>query len=110
MNRELFIDSYIERIEKKFSLNRDFAFEILAITTILDQSFDEVFQNISTIVNGNGKHDGGMDGICIDEDENECTMHVFQIKNSKGLGDNALSKYNVPTKTNQLKTDYNSKR
>ncbi len=93
MNRNLFIDSYIERIEKKFLLNRDFAFEILAITALLDQSFDEVFQNISTIVNGNGEHDGGMDGIYIDEDEDECTMHVFQIKNSKGLGDNALSKF-----------------
>jgi hypothetical protein len=93
MNKELFINGYIERIENKFSLRKDFAFEILAITALLDQSFDEVFQNISTIVDGNGEHDGGMDGIYIDEDENECTMHVFQIKNSKGLGDNVLSKF-----------------
>lgn len=34
-----------------------------------------------------------MDGIYIDEDENECTMHVFQMKNGKGLGDNVLSKF-----------------
>lgn len=93
MNKELFIDSYINRIEKKFSIRKDFAFEILAITALLDQSFDEVYQNISTIVNGNGEHDGGMDGIYIDEDENECTMHVFQMKNGKGLGDNVLSKF-----------------
>lgn len=93
MNKELFIDSYINRIEKKFSLRKDFAFEILAITALLDQSFDEIYQNISTIVNGNGEHDGGMDGIYIDEDDNECTMHVFQMKNGKGLGDNVLSKF-----------------
>lgn len=93
MNKELFIDSYLKRIEEKFSLKKDFAFEILAITALLDQSFDEVYQNISTLVNGNGEHDGGMDGIFIDEDENECTMHVFQMKNGKGLGDNVLSKF-----------------
>ena len=93
MNQELFIDSYLKRIEKKFSIKKDFAFEILAITALLDQSFDEVYQNISTLVNGNGEHDGGMDGIFIDEDDNECTMHVFQMKNGKGLGDNILSKF-----------------
>lgn len=114
MNKELFINSYIERIEKKFLLRKDFAFEILAITTLLDQSFDEVFQNISTIVNGNGEHDAGMDGIYIDEDENECTMHVFQIKNSKGLGDNALSKFindyrNIFAYGNSLNIPLNSK-
>lgn len=114
MNKELFINGYIERIEKKFSLRKDFAFEIFAITTLLDQSFDEVFQNISTIVNGNGEHDGGMDGIYIDEDENECTMHVFQIKNSKGLGDNVLSKFindyrNIFAYGNSLNIPLNSK-
>lgn len=114
MNKELFINGYIERIEKKFSLSKDFAFEILAIATLLDQSFDEVFQNISTIVNGNGEHDGGMDGIYIDEDENEYTMHVFQIKNSKGLGDNVLSKFindyrNIFAYGNSLNIPLNSK-
>ena len=93
MNQKLFIDSYRSRIEKKFSLRNDFAFEILAITALLDQSFDEVYQNISTLVNGQGEHDGGMDGIFIDEDDSECTMHVFQIKNGRGLGDNILSKF-----------------
>lgn len=93
MNKELFINGYLDRIEKKFSLSRNFAFEILAITALLDQSFDEAFQNISTIINGNGEHDGGIDGIYIDEDDNECTMHVFQMKNGKGLGDNILSKF-----------------
>jgi len=93
MNKELFINGYLNRIEKKFSLKKNFAFEILAITALLDQSFDEVHQNISTLVNGNGGHDGGIDGIYIDEDDNECTMHVFQMKNGKGLGDNVLSKF-----------------
>ncbi len=114
MNKELFINGYIKRIEKKFSLSRDFAFEILAITTLLDQSFDEVFYNVSTIINGNGEHDGGIDGVYIDEDENECTMHVFQIKNSKGLGDNTLSKFindyrNIFAYGNSLNIPLNSK-
>jgi len=114
MNRELFISGYIERIKQKFSLHKDFAFEILAITALLDQSFDEVFENISTIVNGNGQHDGGMDGIYIDEDENECTMHIFQIKKSKGLGDNVLSKFinnyrNIFSYGNSLNIPLNSK-
>jgi hypothetical protein len=114
MNKELFINGYVERIEKKFSLSKDFAFEILAVTTLLYQSFDEVFQNVSTIVNGNGEHDGGIDGIYIDEDENECTMHVFQIKNSKGLGDNVLSKFindyrNIFAYGNSLNIPLNSK-
>lgn len=114
MNKELFINSYLERIGKKFSLEKDFAFEILAITALLDQSFDEVYQNISTIVKGNGKHDGGMDGIYIDEDDNECTMHVFQIKRGKGLGYNVLSKFindyrNIFVYSNSTNIPLNSK-
>jgi len=93
MNKELFINGYLRRIGERFSLSKDFSFEILAITAFLDKSFDEVFQNISTIINGNGKHDGGMDGIYIDEDENECTMHIFQVKSGRGLGDNVLSRF-----------------
>ena len=93
MNKELFINSYLDRIQEKFTLTKDFAFEIFSITALLDLSFDEVYQNVSTIINGNGEHDAGMDGIYIDEDENECTMHIFQIKNGKGLGDNVLSKF-----------------
>jgi len=93
MNKELFINSYLDRIQEKFTLTKDFAFEILSITALLDLSFDEVYQSVSTIIDGNGEHDAGMDGIYIDEDENECTMHVFQIKNGKGLGDNVLSKF-----------------
>ena len=93
MNKELFINGYLQRIENRFSLSRDFAFEILAITALLDQSFDEVLQNISTIVNGNGSNDGGIDGVYIDEDDNQCTIHIFQVKSGTGLGDNALSKF-----------------
>ena len=93
MNRKLFIDGYLERIQKKFTLTKDFAFEVLSIAAFLDQSFDEVMQNASTLIDGNGKHDGGMDAIFIDEDEDESTMHVFQMKNSLGIGDNVLSKF-----------------
>ncbi|CAA6803212.1 MAG: Unknown protein [uncultured Sulfurovum sp.] len=93
MNKELFINSYLDRIQEKFTLTKDFAFEIFSITALLDLSFDEVYQNVSTIVNANGEYDAGIDGIYIDEDDNECTMHVFQIKNSKGFGDNVLSKF-----------------
>ena len=93
MNKELFITGYLDRIKNKFNLSDDLAFEILCISAFLDQSFDEVMQNISTIENGTGSHDGGIDGIYIDEDENECTMHIFQIKHGKGLGDTVLSKF-----------------
>lgn len=93
MNKELFITGYLDRIKNKFNLSDDLAFEILCISAFLDQSFDEVMQNISTIENGTGSHDGGIDGIYIDEDENECTMHIFQIKHGKGLGDAVLSKF-----------------
>ena len=69
MNRELFLNGFINRISKRFKLTENFAFEILAIAAVLDFTFDEVVDNVSTIENGNGSHDGGMDGIFIDEDE-----------------------------------------
>jgi hypothetical protein len=93
MNKELFFSGYIDRIAEKFNLQQSFAFEILAIAAILDLSFDEVHDLVSTIENGSGSHDGGFDGIYLEEDEDENTLHVFQVKSSKTVGDNELSKF-----------------
>ena len=91
MNRDLFLDGFIDRIGKRFNLSTDFAFEILAIAAVLDQTFDEVMDNVSTLENGNGSHDGGMDGIYLDEED--AVMHVFQVKSGANLGDNVLAKF-----------------
>ena len=91
MNRDLFLDGFIDRIGKRFNLSADFAFEILAIAAVLDQTFDEVMDNVSTLENGNGSYDGGMDGIYIDEED--AVMHVFQVKSGANLGDNVLAKF-----------------
>lgn len=93
MNKDLFFSGYIDRIAEKFSLSKPFAFEILAIAAILDLSFDEVHDLVSTIENGSGRHDGGFDGIYLEEDEDENTLHVFQVKFSNTVGDNELSKF-----------------
>ncbi len=93
MNKELFFSGYIDRIAEKLSLSKSFAFEILAIAAILDLSFDEVHDHVSTIENGSGRHDGGFDGIYLEEDEEENTLHVFQVKYSNTVGDNELSKF-----------------
>jgi hypothetical protein len=91
MNRDLFLDGFTDRIAQRFGLSRDFAFEILAIAAILDMTFDEVMDQVSTLSNGNGSHDGGMDGIFIDEDAG--VIHLFQVKSGGNLGDNALAKF-----------------
>ena len=91
MNRDLFLDGFLDRIGKRFSLAPTFAFEILSIAAILDFTFDEVFDQVSTIENGSGTHDAGMDGIFLD-DENSI-MHVFQIKSGKNIGDNEIAKF-----------------
>lgn len=91
MNRDLFLNGFIDRIGKRFGLTADFAFEILAIAAVLDLTFDEVMDNVSSLENGSGAHDGGMDGIFIDEEE--ATMHVFQVKSGTNLGDNVLAKF-----------------
>ncbi len=91
MNRDLFLNGFIDRIAKRFNLNVDLAFEILAIAAVLDQTFDEVMDNVSTLENGNGSHDGGMDGIYVDEEY--AVMHVFQIKSGANPGDNILAKF-----------------
>ncbi len=114
MNQELFFNGYIERIANKFNLEKPFAFEILAIAAILDLSFDEVFALVSTIENGSGSHDGGFDGIYLEEDEEESALHIFQIKFSKNIGDNELSKFitdyqNLFVYGNTLELPLNSK-
>jgi hypothetical protein len=91
MNRDLFIDGFVERIAKRFNLASDFAFEILAIAAVLDQTFDEVVDNVSTIENGTGSHDGGLDGIFLDDED--AVMHIFQVKSGAHLGDNVLAKF-----------------
>ena len=91
MNRDLFIDGFIARIGNRFNLSKDFAFEILAIAALLDQTFDEVMDNVSTLENGTGSHDGGLDGIFIDEED--AVMHIFQVKSGQHLGDNDLAKF-----------------
>lgn len=93
MNKALFFSGYIDRIAEKFNLSKSFAFEILAIAAILDLSFDEVYDHASTLVKGRGSNDGGFDGIYLEEDEDENTLHVFQIKSSDSVGDNELAKF-----------------
>lgn len=93
MNKALFLDGFKQRVVKKFSLREDFAFEVLCIAAFLDMTFDEVLDNVSTILNGSGSHDAGLDGIYLDEDEHDCTLHIFQIKHTAHLGDNELAKF-----------------
>lgn len=91
MNRDLFLDGFIGRIASRFGLSKDFAFEILAVAAVLDMTFDEVMDNVSTLENGSGSHDGGMDGIFIDEEE--AVIHLFQVKSGAHLGDTILAKF-----------------
>ncbi|NCN23828.1 MAG: hypothetical protein GW921_06805, partial [Gallionella sp.] len=86
MNQTVFINSYLEKIDQRFGFNgnRGHAFEIFAVAAVLDKSFDEVYNDISTLVKtANGGHDGGndggMDGIYFDE--TTATLAVFQTKN-----------------------------
>ncbi|MEP4027325.1 MAG: AIPR family protein, partial [Nonlabens ulvanivorans] len=89
MNCELFINSYLDKISKKFNINRDDAFEVFSISAILDRSFDEVFDNILI----KGSEDGGIDGIFFSEDYGNYTMHIFQCKNSNKFGQNQIEKF-----------------
>lgn len=93
MNKELFLNGYIDRIANKFELPEPLAFEILSLAAILDLSFDEIYDKVSTIENKSGSHDGGLDGIYLEEDESENTLHVFQVKSSGFVGENELAKF-----------------
>lgn len=87
-NIDLFINSYLERISKKFEIPKDDAFEVFSIATILEIPFDEVFNNV--IIR---ESDGGIDGIFFSEDQATDTMHIFQCKNSKKFGQNQIEKF-----------------
>lgn len=89
MNCKLFIDSYLLKISKKFEINLDEAFEVFAISAILDRSFDEVYDDILI----KGRDDGGIDGIFFSEDYGNYTMHIFQCKNSLKFGQNQIEKF-----------------
>ncbi len=91
MNKELFINGYIDKISRKFDISKDLAFEILCLSSILDISFDEAYDEASTLENKNGSHDGGFDGIYIDNDEK--ILHIFQMKSKATVGDNELTKF-----------------
>jgi hypothetical protein len=93
MNKDLFIQGYLERLSKKYNLQTNFAFEILVLATFLEIDFDEAFNKASTLVKGSGSNDGGMDGIYFEEDEDNIILHLFQTKNQKNLGDNEISKF-----------------
>ncbi len=111
-NRVLFIQSYLERIvkqldlveflKKKQTLNQEkaeekalnTAFEIFAMSVILDKSIDEIYITAAIIDDS----DGGLDGIYFSEDNGKPKMQVFQCKNSKKFGQanlsqNALEKF-----------------
>ena len=97
MNIHLFIDSYLEKINAKFSFNDlSQSFEIFSIAAIIDKPFEEAHSEASTLVknNGegfNGQHDGGIDGVYFDDAS--ATLIVTQIKNSENLGDNEVTKF-----------------
>ena len=91
MNKELFLNSYIDKIAIKFGVTKDLAFEVLCLSSVLDISFDEAYDEASTLENKDGSHDGGFDGIYIDKDNK--ILHIFQMKNKPNIGDNELSKF-----------------
>lgn len=91
MNKKLFFDGFINRIKKQFNIEENFAFEIFCMAPFLEMTFQELLNDVSTIVDGSGSNDAGFDGIYLDQEEN--TLHLFQIKNKNSIGDNELSKF-----------------
>jgi len=90
MNKDTFINTYLERIKTLFSFKSiDQSFEIFSIAAILDRSFDEIYSNDLI----NDKADGGIDGIYFEEGFGNIIMHVFQCKNTNKLSQNALEKF-----------------
>ena len=72
MNKELFIEGYLNRISNKFHVNKDTAFEIFSIAGIVDKTFQEVFDNIQV----KGSRDGGVDGVLFIEQGGSYTMLI----------------------------------
>lgn len=97
MNIQLFIKSYLEKIDAKFGFNNlSQAFEIFSIAAIIDKPFEEIHSEVSTLVknNGegfNGQNDGGIDGVYFDDAS--ATLIITQVKNSENLGDNEVTKF-----------------
>ena len=93
MNKELFIQGYLDRISKKFGINQDKAFEVFTIATVVDKSFQEVYDNI--VIKG-GK-DGGIDGVMFIDHGNSYVLMLFQSKNSFGLKQTEIEKFRSDT-------------
>ncbi len=94
--KDLFIQGYLERISKQFAISIDDAFEVFSIAVVLDKSFDEVYNEILILnpdSNKSSSQDGGIDGIYFEENGLQCTMYVFQCKNSKKLEQGKLDKF-----------------
>lgn len=89
MNKELFIQGYLDRISKKFDISKDIAFEVFSIATVVDKSFQFVFDNI--LIKG-GK-DGGIDGAMFVDNGNSYVLMLFQCKNSLSLRQNEIEKF-----------------
>lgn len=87
-NKELFIKSYLNKISERYKISNDEAFEIFSIATLLDLSFDEVYDDVII----RGKQDGGIDGIYFNEQDGYYVIDVFQCKNSKSLKQNQIEK------------------
>jgi len=88
-NKELFINSYLNKITQNYGIDKDKAFEVFSIAAILDKSFDEVFNNIII----KGRNDGGIDGVYYLEDNGFYQMFVFQCKNRASLIPNEINKF-----------------
>lgn len=88
MNKNLFIDGYLKRISQKFKIDKDKAFEVFSVATILDMPFDEVYNDV-VVKDG----DGGIDGAIITQQGESYTLFLIQCKNSKGLKQNEIEKF-----------------
>ncbi len=88
-NKDLFIEGYISKISKSFSISKDDAFEVFSIAAVLDRSFQDIYGD--TIIKGS--KDGGMDGVYFQEQGDYYVMHVFQCKQSNSLKPNQIDKF-----------------
>ena len=54
-NKELIITTYLDKIDEKYSINKDKAFEIFSIATILDKTIDEIHADVIIPCSTDGK-------------------------------------------------------
>lgn len=45
-NKELFINTYLDKIAGKFNINKDQVAGIISMKSILDQTFDKIYANV----------------------------------------------------------------